>query len=86
VIRPETCYTAECDVCGETLADYESEVRLHFAGEDGARAAARAYRWPVTTSALICDTEDAAHQVAIDALMPAEPMPLNQPTLDGGTA
>jgi hypothetical protein len=86
VIRTHSCVTVACDVCDEPLRDPDSEAEVHFATEDEARTVARSFRWPVTTAALICPATDPEHQAAIDALMPAEPMPDNQPTLDGKTA
>jgi hypothetical protein len=83
VIRSHECFSAVCDVCEEPLCDVESEGVIHFDTEANARRTARAFRWPVTSGALICPTEDRQHQAAIDALMPAEPVPTNQPTLDG---
>jgi hypothetical protein len=81
VIRTHSCYTPVCDVCDEPLRDPDFEAEVHFPTEAEARAVARSYRWPVTTGALICPERDPAHQAAIDQLMPAEPMPANQPTL-----
>ncbi|BBB01051.1 hypothetical protein RVR_8287 [Actinacidiphila reveromycinica] len=86
MIRAHACYSAVCDACGEPLRDPDSEAEVHFATEDEARRVARSYRWPVTSGALICPETDPEHQAALDRLMPAEPMPLNQPTLDGETA
>lgn len=81
MIRTHSCYSAVCDACGEPLRDPDSEAEVHFATEAEARTTARSFRWPVTSSALICPETDRAHQDAIDALMPAEPMPSNQPEL-----
>lgn len=83
MIQSHTCFSAACDACGEPLRDPDSEAEVHFDSEAEARRSARAFRWPVTSGALICPTEDRPHQAAIDALMPAEPQPANQPTLDG---
>lgn len=83
MIRPHACYSAVCDACGEPLRDPDSEAEVHFDTEAEARKVARAFQWPVTTTALICPERDTEHQAAIDGLMPAEPMPSNQPTLDG---
>ena len=81
MIRTHSCYSVTCDVCADPLRDPESEATAHFDTEAEARKTARAFRWPVTTGALICPERDPEHQAAIDALMPAEPVPSNQPTL-----
>lgn len=86
MIRSHTCCSVACDVCGEPLRDPDSEGPIHFTTEAEARIVARAFQWPVTSDALICPVDDRAHQAGIDALMPAEPMPSNQPTLDGEAA
>lgn len=83
MIATHACYSAHCDVCAEPLRDPDSEAVIHFATEAEARAAARAQRWPLTTTVLVCPERDARHDGAIAELMPAEPQPLNQPTLDG---
>lgn len=81
MIRTHTCYSAVCDACGETLRDPDSEAEVLFDTETEAQQTARAFGWPISTIALICPERDPEHQAAIDALMPAEPMPTNQPEL-----
>lgn len=82
MIRTHACYSAICDVCKDPVRDPESEATVHFDAEADARKAARAEGWLVTPADLICPWRDQDHQAAIDALMPAEPIPSNQPTLD----
>lgn len=84
-ILTHTCHSIACDACGETLRDPDSEAVVHFDTETEARRTARAHLWPVTSGPLICPTGDRAHQAAIDALMPAEPPRLDQPSLDDAT-
>lgn len=85
-IRQHSCISLACDVCKDPLRDIESEATVHFDTDTEATTTARALHWLVTAEALICPWLDQEHQDAIDALMPAEPMPLNQPTLDGEAA
>lgn len=81
MIRTHSCYSAICDVCKEPVRDPDSEATVHFDTEADARTAARAQGWLVTPTIVICPWRDQDHQDAIDALMPAEPMPSNQPEL-----
>lgn len=81
MIRTHSCYTPVCDVCDEPLRDPDSEAEVHFDTETEARRVARSFRWPVTTSTLICPATDQEHQAALDQIMPAEPLPSNQPEL-----
>lgn len=83
MIRTHACFSVVCDVCADPLRDVESEATVHFETEVEARKVARAARWLVTPTAVICPWGDQDHHGAIDALMPAEPQPANQPTLDG---
>jgi len=72
-IKTHTCLTLTCDVCGES---YEpDDYSVHFADLAEARDCTRAEGWTVTFDRkVVCGTDDAKHQVFMDALLPPEPV------------
>jgi hypothetical protein len=71
-IRPHTCITVACDVCGYVY--HQDEYTTHFANIDEARTHIHREGWLITADRRVyCASEDDAHQAAHDALMPPEP-------------
>lgn len=72
-VRTHTCITISCDVCGD---DYTpDDYTPHFRDLAEARDCTRIDGWTVTADGKIyCIADDHAHQAALDALMPPEPV------------
>jgi hypothetical protein len=71
-LHPKKCLSIECDVDGRRLeSDDGGEFRLD--GLEEAVITARAYGWSVLAggAVVLCETRDADHQAAFDALLPA---------------
>lgn len=85
-LTTHTCITIDCDVCGTSLCDHETEHTVHFDIGDAAKAHTAA-RWLVLGDGrLICTDPDSAHQAEIESAMPPEPLlvPDGQGELDLG--
>jgi hypothetical protein len=75
-VRTHTCLMLVCDVCGERYQP--DDYVVHFADLTEARDLTRADGWTVTADRnVFCGTEDVAHQAALEALMPPEPVSQN---------
>jgi hypothetical protein len=82
-LHPKNCLSIECDVDGRRLQDDDgAEFRLD--GLEEAVILARQLGWSVLAggTVVLCDTRDAAHQAAFDALLPAWQMS-GQAAFDG---
>lgn len=77
-VRARWCFVAACDVCDETLTDFDTESTLHFDDETTAEQIAQHSKWLVLPRTsilrLVCPTEDEQHRAAINALLPPEPV------------
>jgi len=68
---PIAAFTVTCNACTETLEDDGGGTV--FTDPKDVADAARAYGWTSLGGQHLCPTEDDAHQVLVDRLMPPEP-------------
>jgi hypothetical protein len=75
-LHPKNCFSIECDVDGRRL-ESEDGAEFRLDGFEEAVITARLYGWSVLAggAVVLCDTRDADHQAAVDALLPDWPMP-----------